>query len=308
MRIGVLVGEVRGAVTAEEFAGQVRAAAQAGLATAWSAQALGWDALTALAMAGAHVPGIALGSAVVPVPARHPLVLASQALSVQAATGNRLTLGIGVGIAMMTRTMFGLSAERPVARMREYLSVLRPLLRGEQVSHRGETFTAEGAVNVPGAAPPPVLLAALGPAMLRLAGEHADGVVTWMTGPRTLAGHVVPTVTRAAHAAGRPSPRVVAGLIVCVTDDEQGVRRRIAGEFGLAGQVPEYRAVLDREGVEGPEDVVIVGGEQAVVRRIGRLAEAGVTEFAASPYGDAGEQERTLAVLAGLARSARYSM
>lgn len=303
MRISVMTGEVRGPATADDFVGQVRAAADLGFATAWSGQALGWDALTALTLAGGRVPDIALGTAVVPVPHLHPLVLARQALSVQAATGNRLTLGIGVGIAMMTRAMFGLVVERPVALMREYLSVLRPLLRGEQVAHQGETFTAVGSVGIPGAEPPPVLLAALGPAMLRLAGEHTDGVVTWMTGPRTLAEHIVPTVTRAADAAGRPSPRVVAGLIVCVTDDEAGARERIAERYGLAGQVPEYRAMLDREGVSGPGDVVIAGDEGSVAREVMRLAEAGVTEFAASPFGDAREQDRTVALLADLARA-----
>jgi F420-dependent oxidoreductase-like protein len=232
------------------------------------------------------------------VPQRHPLVLASHALTVQAATGGRLTLGIGAGVAMMTGAMFGLPGDRPVRRMREYLPVLRALLHGESVAHEGETLTAAGAVDVPGAMPPPVLLAALGPAMLRAAGELADGAVTWMTGPRTLADHIVPSVTRAAEAAGRTRPRVVAGLLVCVTADEAGVRDRVAERFALAGQVPEYRATLDREGAAGPQDVAVVGDENAVARQVRRLAEAGVTDFLAAPFGDPEEQDRTLGVLA----------
>jgi F420-dependent oxidoreductase-like protein len=287
----------------EEIVGQVRTAADAGFSTAWSAQAFGWDALTALAVVGGRVPGIGLGTAVVPIPQRHPLVLASHALSVQAAVGDRLTLGIGAGIAMMVQNMFGLPGDRPARRMREYLSVLAPLLRGENVTHQGETLTAVGVVNVPGAKPPPVLVAALGPAMLRLAGELADGTVTWMAGPRTLADHIVPSITRAAEAAGRPAPQVVAGLVVCVTNGEAAVRERIAEQFALAGQVPEYRAVLDREGAAGPQDVVIVGDEDAVARDIRRLADAGVTEFIASPFGGAEEQDRTVRVLGELARS-----
>ncbi|MEU8347899.1 LLM class flavin-dependent oxidoreductase [Spirillospora sp. NPDC048832] len=180
-------------------------------------------------------------------------------MSVQAATGNRLILGLGAGISMMVTGMYGLPAGRPAARMREYLSVLRPLLCGEAVSHQSETLTAVGQVSVPGTTPPPILLAALAPAMLRLAGELADGTVTWMTGPRTLADHIVPSITRAAQAAGRPAPRVVAGLLVSVTADASGVRDRAAEQFGLAGHVPEYRAVLDREQVTGPQDVVIAG-------------------------------------------------
>jgi F420-dependent oxidoreductase-like protein len=296
MKIGIAVGDVRGPASLAEVVGQVRAAADLGFSTAWSAQALGWDALTLLAVAGGRVPGIALGTAVVPVPQRHPLVLASHALTVQAAVGNRLTLGIGAGIGLMVQGMFGLPGDRPARRMREYLTVLGPLLRGEGVHHRGETLTASGAVDVPSAQPPSVLLAALGPAMLRVAGELADGAVTWMTGPRTLGDHVVPTLAKAA--AGRPAPRVVAGLPVCVTHDEAAVRERIAERFGLAGQVPEYRAVLDREGVAGPQDVAVVGDEAAVARHLDRLADAGVTEFFASPFGDAEEQDRTVRFLA----------
>jgi F420-dependent oxidoreductase-like protein len=300
MRIGIAVGDLRGQATLEEVIGQVRTAAGAGLRTAWSSQAFGWDALTTLALAGTQVAGIELGTAVLPVPQRHPLVLASHALTVQAATGGRLTLGIGAGVAMMTGAMFGLPGDRPVRRMREYLPVLRALLHGESVAHEGETLTAAGAVGLPGP-PPPVLLAALGPAMLRCAGELADGAVTWMTGPRTLADHIVPSVTRAAETAGRARPRVVAGLLVCVTSDEAGVRDRVAERFALAGQVPEYRATLDREGAAGPQDVAVVGDEDTVARRLRRLAEAGVTDFLAAPFGDPGEQARTVGVLADLA-------
>jgi F420-dependent oxidoreductase-like protein len=295
MDIGIAVGDLRGPTTAADLVEQVRCAAAAGYTTAWVSQALGWDALTALAVA-AHVPGIALGTAVVPVPQRHPLVLAGQALGVQAASGDRLTLGIGAGVGVMLTTMFGLPADRPAARMREYLEVLRPLLRGEPVEHRGSGLTAVGAVGVPGAAAPPVLLAALGPAMLRVAGELADGTVTWMTGPRTVHEHVVPRLTRAA--VGRPAPRVVVGLPTCVTADERGARERIGAYFTMAAQVPEYRATLDREGVAGPADVAVVGDEDAVLRQVHRLRDAGATEFLAAPFGTPQEQQRTTAALA----------
>jgi F420-dependent oxidoreductase-like protein len=295
MDIGIAVGDLRGPATAADLVAQVRDAADAGYATAWVSQALGWDALTALAVA-AQVPGIALGTAVVPVPQRHPLVLAGQALGVQSAAGGRLTLGIGAGIGAMTAAVYGLPTDRPAARMREYLGVLRPLLRGEPVEHRGDGLTAVGAVDVPGAAAPPVLLAALGPAMLRVAGELADGTVTWMAGPRTVHEHVVPRLARAA--AGRPAPRVVVGLPTCVTGDGAGVRERIGAYFAMAGQVPEYRAVLDREGASGPADVAVVGDEDAVLRQVHRLRDAGATEFLAAPFGTPQEQRRTVAALA----------
>lgn len=216
---------MRGSATLEAVIDQVRVAADAGFATAWSSQALGWDALTTVAVAGAAVAGIAVGTAVVPVPQRHPMVLAAQALTAQAAVAGRLTLGVGAGVGVMVSGMFGLPSDRPVRRMREYLTVLGPLLRGEGVDHRGQTLTAVGAVTVPGGvSPPSVLVAAMGPRMVRVAGELSDGTVTWMTGPKALGEHIVPAITKAAADAGRRAPRVVAGLPVCVTGTADDVR------------------------------------------------------------------------------------
>jgi F420-dependent oxidoreductase-like protein len=299
MRIGLAVGDVRGPASLDDVVQQVREAA-GGFATAWISQALGLDALTALAIAGREVPGIELGTAVIPVAQRHPLMLASQALTVQAATGNRLTLGIGTGIAAMVTGMYGLPTDRPALRMREYLQVLRPLLHGDPVDFTGETLRAVGAVQLrPTQLPaaPQVLLAALGPAMLRVAGELADGVATWMTGPRTLAEHIVPSVNKAAAAAGRPSPRAVAGLPVCVTDDADEVRARFGEQFAMAGQVPEYRAMLDREGITSPAELLIAGSEQEVAQAIRRLESTGITDLMLAPFGTPDEQRRTTANL-----------
>lgn len=294
MDIGIGIGDVRGPLDAGTLLDQARQAQKAGFGTVWAAQGVGWDALVALATVGGHLPGLRLGSGVVPVPQRHPLVLAGQALSVQAATGNRLTLGVGAGVATMTERMFGLGHDRPARRLREYLEVLLPLLRGEVVDHRGDTLTAFGQVSVPGAEPPEVLLAALGPAMLKVAGELTAGTITWMTGVRTLGEHIVPVITRA-----NPGARVVAGLLTCVTDDGDAVRARISERFAIAGQVPEYRAVLDREGAARPGDIAVVGDEGVVRAHLDRIRDAGVTDLLAVPYGSAGEQARTLALLAG---------
>ncbi len=304
MRIGLAVGEIRGTATLPATVQQVRAAADAGFTTAWASQALGWDALTSLAVAGTEVPDIALGTAVVPVPQRHPMVLAGQALTVQAAVARRLTLGIGAGIGVMVTTMYGMPADRPVTRMREYLTVLNLLLQGQPVDHHG-LLTAAGAVSVPGASAPPVLLAALGPQMLRVAGELTDGTVTWMTGPRTLGSHIVPTINRSAADAGRAAPRIVAGLPVWVTDDPDAARDVISEQFAMAAQVPEYRAMLAREGVDNPADVGLVGDDATVERGIGRLRDAGVTDFMAVPCGDDRDQQRTVALLSELARSGK---
>ncbi len=279
MDIGIGVGDVRGAVDATGLLEQAEQAQRAGIDTVWAAQGVGWDSLTALAAIGGRLPRLRLGTSVVPVPARHPVVLAGQALSVQAVTGNRLTLGIGAGVSTLTERMFGITFDRPARRMREYLEVLLPLLQGE---------------SVPGAAAPEVLLAALGPAMLRVAGELTSGTITWMTGVRTLGDHIVPTITKVNDRA-----RVVAGLLTCVTDDETGVRQRVSEQYAIAGQVPEYRAVLDREGAAQPDDVVVAGEETVVRQHLDRIRDAGVTDFLAVPYGSAAEQARTLTVLAG---------
>ncbi|MFI5714269.1 TIGR03564 family F420-dependent LLM class oxidoreductase [Nocardia sp. NPDC051750] len=303
MQIGLAVGDVRGPATLAAVVDQVQVAADSGFATAWASQALGGDALTALAVAGAGAD-IAVGTAVVPVPQRHPMMLAGQALTVQAAVAGRLTVGVGVGVGAMVSGMFGLSTDRPVQRMREYLTVLGPLLRRETVDYHGEMLTAVGAVMVPGDVPAPsVLLAAMGPRMVRMAGELSDGTVTWMTGPKALADHIVPVITEAAADAGKASPRIVAGLPVCVTDAVGDVRARIAEQFALAAQVPEYRATLDREGVAGPQDVAIVGNDIEVARALARFRDAGVTEFMAAPYGTAEEQNRTIELLAELVRT-----
>jgi F420-dependent oxidoreductase-like protein len=294
--MGVYVGDVTGPGSLEDSVTQARRAASGGIGGVWAAQALGWDSLTLLALVGAAVPGVRLGAAVVPTPQRHPLVLAGQALSVQAAAGGRLTLGIGSGVGVMVEGMFGLSHDHPARRMREYLSVLLPLLRGEAVDHHGETLVAVGQVQLPATTPPQVLLAALGPAMLRIAGEQAGGTVTWMAGPRTLGQHIIPLLHRAAQAAGRPAPRVVAGTLVCVTDDNDSARSQIASRYEMAGQVPEYRAVLDREGAAGPEDIAVVGDEGSVARHLQRFADAGVTELAAAPIGTPADQARTMAL------------
>ncbi|OBA73705.1 LLM class F420-dependent oxidoreductase [Mycobacterium sp. 1554424.7] len=302
MRIGLAVGEIRGATTVHAVVEQVRAAAEAYFPTAWSSQALGIDALTTVAVAGAAVPDIELGTAVVPVPQRHPLVLASQALTVQAAVSGRLTLGIGAGIGAMITGMYGMPTDRPAARMREYIGLLNPLLEGQSVNHRG-FVTAAGAVSISGVRPPTVLLAALGPAMLQTAGELTAGTVTWMTGPRTLATHIVPTITRAATDAGRRPPRIVAGLPVSLTDDVDAVRAVIAAQFGVAAQVPEYRSVLAREGISHPADVAMVGDAGALERGIGHLRDAGVTDFMAVPCGNSDEQQGTIDLLSELART-----
>lgn len=287
----------------DAIVGQAADLAAAGVPILWANQIFGWDALTALAVVGRQVPGVALGTAVVPVQPRHPVVLAAQALTVQAATGGRLTLGIGLSHQVVVEHVFGGRWERQVDFMEQYLEVLLPLLAGEQVQFAGDLVRAStfGPLSAPGASAPPVLLAALGRRMLGLAGRLAAGTVTWMTGPATVADHIVPTITRAAEAAGRPAPQVAVLLPVCVTSDVDGARQRAASLFAVYGGLPSYQAMLAREGVSGPADVAIVGDEEQVAAAVGSLGSAGATDFGAFVFGSPDERERTVRLLAELA-------
>jgi F420-dependent oxidoreductase-like protein len=196
--------------------------------------------------------------------------------------------------------MYGYDYGQPLRHMREYLAVLLPLLDRRPVSFTGTTVRANVGLSVPGEGRVPVLLAALGTQMLTLAGQQAEGTVLWMTGPATVRDHVAPTLTAAAAAAGRPSPRVVCILPVCVTDDPAAARERASKIFSIYGELPSYRAMLDREGATGPGDVAVVGDEDAVAAQIRGLAEAGVTDFVAGAYARGDEAVRTRALLRSL--------
>ena len=298
MRIGILVAEPGGDQALARLADQLRRAADDGFASAWMSNIFGLDALTALAVAGSQVPGIELGTAVVPAYPRHPAVLAQQALTAALAAGpGRLTLGVGLSHKIVIEDMYGYSFDRPARYMREYLSVLLPLLDGTAVSVDGSTVSAHIGLSVPGAGRVPVLLAAMAPRMLRLAGEQAGGTVLWMTGPATVRDYVVPAISAAAAAAGRPSPRVVCALPVCVTSDPAAARASAAAEFAIYGQLPSYRAMLDREGAAGPGDVAVIGDEDAVAAQILALADAGVTDFLAAEFARGQDRERTRSLL-----------
>ncbi len=286
----------------EAIADHARQVAEDGFASYWLAQSGAIDALTALVFAAPRAPGIEFGTAVIPTYPRHPTALASQATTAQAAVGGRLTLGIGLSHESVIRGQLGLSFEKPVRHMREYLAILRPLLEQGKVSFRGETLTAETERALPEGKPPPVLVAALGPQMLRLTGREADGTILWVVGPRTIREHIVPTISAAAEGAGRPAPRVVAGLPVCVTDDPDAVRDVARRALAIYGQLPSYRAMLDREGAADPGDVAIIGSEDAVREGLGALADAGATDFAALEFArDDEERARTRALLRSLA-------
>jgi F420-dependent oxidoreductase-like protein len=285
----------------DAMAERFRTVADRGLSSIWLPQSSGFDALTVLAYAGSQVPRVELGTSVIPTYPRHPVALAAQALTVNAAVDGRLVLGIGLSHRAAIEGSYGLSYDQPARHMREYLAALMPLLHEGAVDVRGDTITARAALNTPGAPPPPVLLAALQPRMLQLAGSIASGTITWCTGPATLAEQVVPLITSAAEAAGRPAPRVVVALPTIVTDDEADGRSKAGEQLAGYGDIPVYRAVLDREGVAGPADVSVVGDEASVTSQLHHLADIGATDYVAIPTGDDADRRRTLDHLAALA-------
>ncbi|MGZ5364146.1 MAG: TIGR03564 family F420-dependent LLM class oxidoreductase [Mycobacterium sp.] len=271
-----------------------------GFRRVWMAQ-MPWDAdlTTVLGIAFREVDGIEIGSAVIPIQSQHPMQLAQRALTLSLISGGRFKLGIGMSHRMVTEGMWGVSWDRALRQMREYLDGLQPLLAGEPADATGEFWTARGALQVP-APEPELYIAALGPQMLRLTGRRTAGTLTWMTGPRTLAEHVVPTLRGAAAEAGRPESavQVAAALPVSVTDDVDGARKHAAKEFTVYGTLPSYRAMLDREGYAGPEDAAIIGDEDTVSARLDELSAAGVDEFTGSLFDASAEgRARTRALL-----------
>ena len=301
MRIGVMVGADGFGASLDGIVESAREVEAAGLHTLWMANIFSFDAISTLSIVGREVPRIGLGTAVTPTYPRHPTALAQQALTASAATGNRFTLGIGLSHKVVIENMLGLSYDRPAAHMREYLDVLMPLLRGETVNHRGEHYRVALGLTVPGAEPTPTVVAALGPLMLRVAGELADGTNTWMVGPKTMEQHIVANISRAAEDAGRPSPTVVAGVPIILTSRPDDARQRIAEGLTMYGQLPSYRSMLDREGAAGPADIAIVGDENALRGEVDRYRNAGVTDFNAAIMNvEDGARARTLEFLSSL--------
>ena len=283
MRIGLYVGNQSDLQSQIE---QVRTASELGLASAFFNQVFSWDPFTVAALAGAAVPGIELGTAIAQTYPRHPILLAGQALTVAAAVGNRFTLGVGPSHKQVIEDVFGLSYDRPAHHTREYLTALRTELSGT------------GHVQVPGAQPPPVLLSALGPVMLRIAGELADGTVTVWATPATIADHIRPGIGAVAT-----NPRVVATVMLSVTDRPDAIRDEIAGLYGFASDFASYRALLDRQGQRNVAETIVAGDEDTVAATVRAYATAGATDLLVSPVGDNTEKTRTLKLASELART-----
>jgi F420-dependent oxidoreductase-like protein len=285
MKIGLmdpLPGSMPAPLAIEE---QVVKEESMGFRRVWVPNVFGSDALTVLALAGTRTSIIELGTLVVPTYPRHPTALAQQALTANALANGRLTLGIGVSHRVRMETMLGFDFDHPIRHLREDLACHGPLLRGEATVFEGEEYRIDGyALAIPGAPPPQILVAAMGPQMLRLTGRLADGTAIYLAGPSYLREHAVPVIAEAASKAGRRPPRILPGLPVCVTDRAEEARERANAALGHFGAYPSYRAILEKEGASSIADVALIGTADEVRAGIQALIDAGATDLAASVF------------------------
>src|SRR5579863_5272684 len=294
MRVGLMIGSDTERQRSDRLAGlldDVRAAERGGFQSMWIPQIPGYlDAMTAIALAGQVTDRLELGTAVVPIQTRHPISMAQQALTTQLACRGRFALGLGPSHHWIVEGQLGLPYDRPARLVRNYLEVLNAALGGgDSVEVENEQFRVHSPMNVADPMPMPVLIAALAPVMLRIAGEHTSGTILWMADERAISEHIVPRINKAASDAGRPSPRIIAGVpvVLCAAREVDAARHFASRMLGHAELSPNYVQLLEYGDATDVGDVMAAGDEAAVAERLHRFKDAGVTDLAARvvPYG-----------------------
>lgn len=296
MKIGINTAGIGPEATVDGMIAQAKKIEAMGFDCLWIASMFGLDAMMSMALIGRETKRIKLGTAVVPTYPRHPLTMAQEAATVQAVSNGRFTLGIGLSHKPVIEGALGMSYDKPARHMREYLQILMPALRNEKVQFAGELYRTNAQLTIAEAKPVPVVVAALGDVMLKLAGTYADGTITWMTGPKTLETHIIPKISKAAKEAGKPAPRIVAGMPFALVADKAAVRERLERGLKMYGGLASYRAMLDKEGVQGPADFACVGSEKEISAAIRRLRDIGVTDLNCTLLG-VGDRDQTLQFL-----------
>jgi F420-dependent oxidoreductase-like protein len=292
----------------DDVVSRARRAHEIGVRQVWLAQQFDYEAITLAALIGAAVPGLGVGTSVVPINPRHPLIMASLAQTAQAASHGNFSLGLGLGAHEPERQAFGASWPNTIPRLREHLTVLRSIFTEGAVDFHGDEFTASPGwpVAVPGGAPLPVYVAAMGPKALRVTAELADGTLPYLAGPRTIAEFIEPTIAKAAADAGRPKPRIIASVPVLVTEDSQNDidagRDLAARQLSFYETIPSYQRVIAREGVDNVAELAAVGSSDLVARRLKTYLDAGATDVVLSPLdrSESAEREAVWAVAASL--------
>jgi F420-dependent oxidoreductase-like protein len=287
MTTGIVVKPDPAAANAVDDAiSQASGAFHRGVRQVWLNQRFDVDALTLAAVIATAVPGLGVGTAVVPINPRHPLLVASAAQTAQAAAHGKFSLGIGLGGNALEQRAFGIPSGKEVTRLREYLTVLRSIRDDGEVDFQGQELAARPPLSpaVPGGRPYPVYVAALGPRALRAAGELADGTVTYLAGPRTIEEFIAPTIARAAADAGRPPPRIIASVPVAVTSTPYAAREDAATSLHFYDQIPSYQKIMARESVAHAADLAVIGDPDAVIGQLLRYRAAGATDVVLSPF------------------------
>ncbi|WP_135456873.1 LLM class F420-dependent oxidoreductase [Mycobacterium sp. DL99] len=318
MRLGVMIGAERGdmARKVSKLVSDIQWAESAGLDSAWMPQVPNdFDLLTMVALMASNTTRIELGTAVVPLQAQHPIALARQALSVHAISGGRLVLGVGPSHHWIVRDMLGLPYDKPAAYTRDYLQVLNAAISGPgDVDVENDSFTVHNPTVLGADTPMPVLVSALGPVMLQIAGEHADGTSLWMADEKAIGEHIAPKINKAAAEAGKPAPRIVAGIPVtlCANSEIEEAKDRANRVLAEAETSPNYQRLLDRGEARNVGDLLAAGDEESILKRFKQFADAGVTDLSVRllPIGENRDEliaskYRTREVIAELAKCLR---
>jgi F420-dependent oxidoreductase-like protein len=282
MRIGLMIGPERGRYREKvaKLVADAVAAEAAGFTSIWVPQ-LPNDALTAVALMAGAPTRIELGTAVMPIQSRHPVAMAQQALSTQAVCEGRFTLGLGPSHHWIVDDMLGLPYERPAHLVRDYIEVLNAAFAGPgAVDVENDSFRVHNPLDITDIMPTPILVAALAPVMLRIAGEHASGTILWMADERAIGDHIAPRVAKAAEEAGRPRPRIVAGIpvVLCSDDEVDAARAKANVVLGHAEYSPNYERLLEQGDATDVGDLLAAGDESAVVARLQSFLDAGATD------------------------------
>ncbi len=295
MPAGVLLIPRTGAANlVDDVLDQARRAHELGVKKVWLAQQLNYDAISLAGLVGAALPGLGVGTSVVPINPRHPLIVAQLAQTAQAATHGNFSLGLGLGARLVERPAFGNDWINVITRLREHLTILRSVFDTGRVDFHGSELSASPTwpVQVAGGTPVPVYVAAMGPKALQVTGELADGTIPYLAGPRTIGEFIAPTINKAAADAGRPTPRVIAAVPVVVSDDVDSARSAAAEQLSFYEAIPSYRNVIAREGVERITDLAAIGSQKSVARQLTSYLDAGATELTLSPLERADSADR----------------
>jgi F420-dependent oxidoreductase-like protein len=269
----------------DDVIAQARRAHELGVAQVWLPQQQNYDAIALAALVGAAVPGLGVGTSVVPINPRHPLIVASLAQTAQAAAHGSFSLGLGLGARAIERQAFGTDWSNTITRLREHLTILNTVFNAADVDFHGSELSASPGwpVQVAGGTPVPVYVAAMGPKALQVTGELADGTLPYLAGPRTIGEFIVPTITKAAAEAGRPTPRIIAAVPVLLSDDVDSARSIAAEQLSFYETIPSYRNVIAREGLASVADLAAIGTAESVARQLHRYLDAGATDVVISP-------------------------